>query len=203
MRRITTIDRTVEEPNKDTWFTGRVDGRVEVGAYIPADLRHGAATLSVFWRGEVGRPWLREAVDRAESLFREQLSTAQAEGVEGDLMAFGPTQETQPSEGKKLSFYLGEGARLEKYAAYRAEFRGSSQKEMRALSIWVNVTESDKLSLGEGGENVGIAVSSAFFTPNVCEFIRSQIVKTRGLAGNVTTDLFGAITKEIEARDHL
>ena len=45
------IQRVEEPSSHDTWLTARVDDKPELGAYIPADLHHGAAPVSVFWRG--------------------------------------------------------------------------------------------------------------------------------------------------------
>jgi hypothetical protein len=193
------IQRVEEPSSHDTWLTARVDDKPELGAYIPADLHHGAAPVSVFWRGEVGWPWLSAAVDRAETLLQEQVRGE----VQAILIGFGSTRkEMKRPPGGRLSSYVIEYGKSDEFQAYRADFQWGA--DVRELSIWANVAESDRRSLGEGGENVGIALSSTLFTEGdyLRNFISREISATRGLNWEAAvTAMFDAVQKEIGARN--
>jgi hypothetical protein len=148
----------------DIWFAAGNRSQVEVGIYIPADVRFGkgGSPFSVFWRGRCTREWLRTTVTRAEDHLRT-IERVAGVSVSAALLAFGPTREKVERPAAGLGTLLETGHRLGRHAAYRAEFHlsgpTSSQDE---LSIWANVEEDDQESLGQAGENVGIAI-----TPNL------------------------------------
>ncbi len=192
-----------EEPSShNAWLTASVNNQTELAAYVPGDLQHGAATVSVFWRGLLARDWLREKIGQAEALSRDELFATRT--IQATLVAFGSTRELRESRASRgLSAYLAEDDALGAFPAYRAEFRGVPRTATKSgeLLIWANVVASDRRSLSEGGENVGVAVSSALFTPAVRGFISTAITETYSLKKHVITDLFAIIAKMIVSRD--
>jgi hypothetical protein len=186
-----TVDVVPEPVTRDKWLTARVNGHVEVAAYIPADLQGGRAPLSVFWRGQIDRHWLGATVDYASALWRDLLATYDVKAV-----AFGERQKTITHDN--LGDYLAASQELDKFSAYRVDFALNTQSGPAEMAIWANVAESDQRSLEEGGENVGVAVSAGHFDPSICKFISHTITKTRQVEQNTIVELLGAISKNID-----
>jgi len=180
---------------RDDWLATRENGHAEVAAYIPADLQHGRAPLSVFWRGQIDRQWLSATVEHASTLWRDLRYDGGVKAI-----AFGERQKEIHS--RDLGRYLAESAELDGYPAYRVEFHLNTQSGPAEMLIWANVAESDQRSLDEGGENAGIAVSAALFDQAVRTLISRAIARTRHVEDRMIAELFGAISTNIAARGH-
>ena len=190
-----TIKFLHEPETRDSWLgAADHDGPTQIGAYIPANLEAGTATLSVFWRGTTSRDWLRGTCGNANSALQNLSHVA----VEGMLYAFGRSEETITTSGDELSqpvFWAG----LTNFAAYRAELRAAATAIMPVeVWIWANVEDGDaSSSLEERGENVGIAVSSGAFS-RTRPFIGNAINNTRELPKPLISELFQAIAVELK-----
>lgn len=168
------------------WYTAKYEGNALLGAHLPSEPTSDEASFTVFWAGRVPPSKFRGIVQNADQLFARI-------GINDErLIAFGPSREVVGPVHGGLADWLSPGSKLYGFEAYRAEFRG----ETGQLTLWANVTEFDRRSLDDGGENIGVCVTPALFK-QARPLIADAIQDTQGLKAEVVAKLLDDVSWEM------